>query len=76
MPIAKYEFNLEFGHDDIYRHNIFSNAEHYYRALMDISEYLDRKCRGEYEKPPPNWEVLRRVFLDLLDDNSLKRSDF
>lgn len=76
MPTVTYSFNTEYGHDDIYRHKHVQDAEKYHRTLMDISEYLDRRCRDEYGKPPTSWQSLRKIFLETLDENELTRGDF
>lgn len=76
MPTVTYSFNTEYGHDDLYRLKQVQEAEKYHSVLMDISTYLDRRCREEYGKPPTSWQALRKIFLEMLDENELQRGDF
>jgi len=75
MPKVSYEFNIEYGHDDVERLKTFQNAERYRSALSDVGEYLRKRCKYEEDKAMPSWDTLRRIFFRTLDDNDLSGSD-
>lgn len=66
MPKVKYEFDLEYGNDDIYRHETFSNAEKYRAALEDIADKV--RTRRKYHGA----DILERLFWKILNDHGVE----